>query len=399
MKKAWLRLLFGFMACLFLFGFGYSFAQEEATEPATAPAAAEATPAPAKAGELPPPLEAEMTVAAHWSKNPYPSTVAAGSRVHVVERGDTLWDLAQRYYNNPFLWPQIWDANKYIPNAHWIYPGDPIVIPPLTPITEEQMAQETATEPGAGEEPGGTPYGEQKVSYPIADDADIYCSGFITTRLDEIPLKVVGNEQNVHRVAQSLFDIIYINQGEADGISPGDEFTALHFIRSIEHPVTMQNIGDYVIQSGRIKVVATQEHTSTAQVTYSCDAILVGDTLVPFETVEVPLMTEMPPVDRFSPEGPNAKGYVVFSKNDKGTVGTSDEIIIDMGAKDGITMGTRLVLYRFHEAGYEQTTFEKDLPRRVLGEMVVFKVRENSSVGKIIQMYDWSQIGDRVEVR
>ena len=140
----------------------------------------EASPQP-KSGELPVPLEAEMVVAEHWSKNPYPRTVAAGARVHIVERGDTLWDLAQRYYQNPFLWPQIWDANKYIPNAHWIYPGDPVIIPPLTPISEQMIAQEA--QPGP---PNLVKYlVDHRVPapgiqlYPIALDVDLYCSGFI----------------------------------------------------------------------------------------------------------------------------------------------------------------------------------------------------------------------------
>ena len=31
---------------------------------------------------------------------------------HTVIRDDTLWDLAQRYYSNPFEWRVIWNANR-----------------------------------------------------------------------------------------------------------------------------------------------------------------------------------------------------------------------------------------------------------------------------------------------
>ncbi|PWT90133.1 MAG: hypothetical protein C5B54_07695 [Acidobacteria bacterium] len=406
MNKAGLKLLFGIMACLLLIGSGISYAQEQtqqqnAEEPqakTAAPPQAQASPQP-KSGELPPPLEAEMTVAEHWSKNPYPKTVAAGARVHIVERGDTLWDLAQRYYNNPFLWPQIWDANKYIPNAHWIYPGDPVIIPPLTPISEEKLAQETATEQPGTAAPSTNAGGNAKKMYPIALDVDLYCSGFITKHSDDWKLRIIGNEENTEKVAQSLFDIVYINQGEAEGISPGDEFTALHVVRSLEHPVTLRPLGDYVIQTGRIKVVATQEHTATAQVTYSCDATLNGDYLVPFQPKEVPMLSDLPPVDRFSQEGPNAKGYLVFAKDDLGTVGQFHEVQIDMGANEGVVPGTRLILYRSHEKTYEETTQEQELPRRVLGEMVVFNVQEDTATGRIIQMYDFAEVGDKVEIR
>lgn len=420
MKTAWLKLVFGFMACFFL-SYGICLAQTEGTQTEGAaesqPATAEQAPAPPavtspqpKAGELPPPLEAEMTIAEHWSKNPYPRSVAAGSRLHVVEKGDTLWDLANRYYNNPFLWPQIWDANKYIPNAHWIYPGDPVVIPPLSPVSEEQIAKETPTE----QVPGGAPTGESTGEggpagpsigapevrrNPIALDSDLYCSGFIVKDTGSWKLSVMGSEENIQKVALSLFDVVYINQGEAEGISPGDEFTVLHPIRTIEHPVTLASLGTYVIQTGRIKVVATQEHTATAQITFSCDATSIGDYLVPFEPKEVPLLSDLPPVDRFSQEGPNAKGYIVFTKDDVQSVGQESEVQVDLGAKDGVAPGTRLVIYRSDRKIYDAAKARHDLPRKVLGEIVIFNVQDTTSTGRIIQMYDFAAPGDRVEIR
>jgi LysM repeat protein len=419
MKEAWFKLAFGILACLLLFGFGVALAQTD-TPPADQTQSEEGQPAAAQpdsgtspgaaAGGLPEPMQSEMTVAEHWTKNSsYPRTIAAGSRVHVVEKGDTLWDLAQRYYNNPLLWPQIWDANKYIPNAHWIYPGDPVTIPPMTPVTEQQLAQETATEPVSGQETAGTEEGgpqagtsaippPTKQSAPIALDVDLYCSGYILPDLKHLTLKVFATER-LGQVSQSLFDVVYLNQGEAEGISPGDEFTAIQSLRSLDHPTTLRHIGDYVIQTARVKVVATQEHTATGQITYSCDASLIGDYLIPFEPKEASLLSDLPPIDRFSPEGPNAKGTIVFSKNDLGTVGLSNELEIDLGAKDGIQNGTRLVIFRRHEKNFELQNFEKEVPRRVLGEMVVFNVQDSTATGRIIQNFDGIMIGDQVEVR
>lgn len=411
MKRAWLKLVFGFMACFFL-SYGICLAQTEGTQTGSgqAPEAAATPEAPAatspepKAGELPPPLEAEMTIAEHWSKNPYPRSVAAGSRLHVVVKGDTLWDLAEHYYNNPFLWPQIWDANKYIPNAHWIYPGDPIVIPPLTPISEEQIAKETPTEQVPGGEEGEGQGGPaipppQAKRYPIATDTDLYCSGYIVKDTGAWKLKVLGSEENNQKVALSMFDVIYLNQGEAEGISPGDEFTIIHKIRSLEHPVTLATLGEYVIQTGRVKVVATQEHTATAQITFSCDATTIGDYLIPFEPKEVPLLSDLPPVDRFSPEGPNAKGYIVFAKDDVQSMGSEYQVQIDLGGKDGIAPGTRLVVYRTDRKIYDESKTRHDIPRKVLGEIVIFSVQDSTSTGRIIQMYDFAVPGDRVEIR
>jgi hypothetical protein len=408
MKKASLIKILSLLMVFLLVGYLTAYSQEQTqeqtqeqveTDPATTPdETAQAEPAPA--GQLPPPLEAEMIVAEHWTRNSaYPRSIPVGARVHIVERGDTLWDLSARYLGNPFLWPQIWDQNKYIPDAHWIYPGDPIVISPIEPVSEEQIAEEIDEAPV--EEPPSEPAvtAPVRAAYPIALDVDLYCSGFITPELEVLPHRIIGNEDSHLKVALSTNDIVYLNQGEAEGVSPGDEYTIIHRVRELDHPVTLKDLGDYVVQTGRLKVVATQEHTSTAQITYACDATQVDDVLVPFEPKEVPVFTEMPPVDRYSSEGPNAKGYVVFAKDDLTSIGMGHEIQIDLGARDGIAPGTRLVLYRHHKSDYEQVGIEQDLPRKVLGEMVVFNVQDSTATGRIIQSYHFVEIGDQVEVR
>jgi nucleoid-associated protein YgaU len=47
---------------------------------------------------------------------------------------DCLWRIAefQEIYNDPFLWPKIWQRNqKSIPNPDLIYPGQVLIIPPV----------------------------------------------------------------------------------------------------------------------------------------------------------------------------------------------------------------------------------------------------------------------------
>jgi LysM repeat protein len=67
---------------------------------------------------------------------------------HTVKKGDTLWDLANFYLRNPFLWPQIYKLNTdIVRNPHWIYPGQRLRLPNGQTIVvgEQTKPDSTAT--------------------------------------------------------------------------------------------------------------------------------------------------------------------------------------------------------------------------------------------------------------
>jgi Tfp pilus assembly protein FimV len=58
------------------------------------------------------------------------STVTPAAKTYVVQAGDTLWGLAQRFYGNGFMWPHIYDANQsQISDPNEISVGQQLTIP------------------------------------------------------------------------------------------------------------------------------------------------------------------------------------------------------------------------------------------------------------------------------
>jgi len=47
---------------------------------------------------------------------------------HVVQPGDTLWDISELFLKTPWLWPEIWHVNNQVDNPHLIFPGDIIAL-------------------------------------------------------------------------------------------------------------------------------------------------------------------------------------------------------------------------------------------------------------------------------
>src|SRR6267142_3355251 len=101
---------------------------------------------------------------------------------YTIQKGDTLWDLSQKFLNNPWYWPKIWSLNPSIENPHWIYPGNKLRIVPGEGGAQAPAQVEAPPEQGAGvdsasanatpEEPVEPP-SESNVTPPSSPDLEV----------------------------------------------------------------------------------------------------------------------------------------------------------------------------------------------------------------------------------
>ncbi len=339
----------------------------------------------------PPPQPLHM-VGDHWTPYDPPTEFPEGAKVHVIERGDTLWDLAAKNLGDPYLWPQIWERNPYIKDAHWIYPGDPLVIdiaveaPPAPP--EEQVTPE---EPEVTPAPTPGPTGPEGEPVALGNSADVYC--FAQLRQDEsaFPFSIAGGEEAEYQDDYATGDVVYINGGTAEGVAAGDRFFILARGRILKHPVSGVDMGRIYLQNGQLKVLCAQEHTSIAEITTACDPISVGNLLQPYEATPVPLVFMPEPVTRCDAPNGMPTGTIVYNKDDDLDVGEHTMVMVDLGSADGLYPGQFATVFRDNPV--------KGMPRLVMGEVGIMTVEEHHATAKITRGWAPIRVGDRVEMR
>ncbi|HEV7515208.1 MAG TPA: LysM peptidoglycan-binding domain-containing protein [Thermoanaerobaculia bacterium] len=369
----------------------------------------------------------------HWTAW-NPPTPEAGVQVHTVAKGDTLWDLAKKYYGNPYLWPQLWEKNQYVQDAHWIYPGDPLVLGiQVTP--GDTIAQGGTPGAGTAEAPPGDQGGPAKPDekpapevkgvlsagaaagspIPLGAESDIDCSGYIGDLQESFPYAIIGSEYDIlspqldthtGKVNQGTYgevgtvkyglttgDIIYVNGGRSRGLVPGELFTIIGPDREVLHPLSSDVFGRFYRYLGRARVLSVQEDTAIAEISHACDPIVVGARLQAYQPEPVPLArpTAMRPVNYpAAGEKLASAPSIVLSKDDVVSLGEDSIVWIDRGANADVTPGDIYTIYRLNRPG---------LPPVVLGELAVLSVHSRSSVAKILRSRYTIFVGDRLDLK
>lgn len=332
---------------------------------------------------------------AHAEETTVPSKVLDEERDYIVKKGDTLWDISERFYEDPFLWPRLWNQNQYITNPHFIYPGDRIRLYPYRVLIEQEEVKpppvkEAKPLPPPTEEEAPPPPPPlppppeiiRLVSYP-----EVRSAGFLTKKMKGIG-RIIEAKVDKKRLAAE--DEVYINFRKGIDVLIGDQFTIVRIGDPIRHPITKRKIGRKVQILGRITIIATEEgKAQTALITHAYDSIVRGDELIPF----------FPPQEELSVsrlESP-VYGWIVASKQPKHELVEGDVVYIDQGEENQIVPGNLFDVLRRGKVVRDPVSKKKvKLPDEPIARVAVISTQQKTATAVILNIQLPIHVGDEI---
>lgn len=290
----------------------------------------------------------------------------------------------------------------------------------------------------------------------VAGKTSLYCAGYIKyQRLPHMP-EIVGAEEEQEQRTFADGDVVYLNAGSQQGIKEGQNFQVIRPRGDVKgvHKQKYGFLGTYVQEVGQLQVFKVRENTSAAQITFSCDMILLGDLLSPIPDRESPLQRAETNLDRYADPSGKQTGRLMMAKDSREMVTRSDIVYIDLGSEDQIKHGDYLTIYRplgtgnltrvdneemarnratgfqsdrYRGGGFSnQASRAKDstafvdaegryryrpitsrevkrhrplMPRKIVGEMVVINVQTRTATAIITRVVSEVHTGDWVEIQ
>ena len=301
---------------------------------------------------------------------------------HIVVKGDTLWDISEKFFNDPWKWPQIWGLNKdTIKDPHWIYPGDVVVLDRATGTLH-------VGEPISSPKPSASPPSEVvKLSPQIRIGASEH------NPIPSISTKVIGPflsrplviEENGLSGAPSIVgsfeqrvllgndDIAYVKGLSED---KGLLWQVYRPGKKLVDPDSDEVLGYEASYLGDAEVEKFAE-ISTLRITKSIQEMNKGDRLT---QASVELLSNYVPR---APEGKIA-ARVISIYGGVNQAGQNAVITLNKGIRDGVENGHVLALYRKGEVLKERGEIIT-LPDVRYGLIFVFRTFEKVAYALVLQ--------------
>jgi hypothetical protein len=355
---------------------------------------------------------------------------------HTVARGETLWSIAQMYFNDPLLWPEIYRLNtSIVEDPHWIYPGEVLSLAPMyavaqggdtvavTPDTTVLAADtvtasgdtvvaivplDTAVVPidtipadttGLIVEPPPPPIAEtnetifdrRRTNRQIVQDVlrayvnqpyrplrpgEFYAAGFLTES-EQLPWgQVLGSTATsaIHRLSESSSAQIF------NEISVRPPHNASYHVGDslllvrIDRGIEFGRWGEVVVPTGIARVTSIEEQQVLAEVVSQFGRIHDGELAMPLEPFRDPGQVRPVPVEQ------GLSGKLIAPRDARVIAGAQQYFFIDKGRRDGITPGDVFEVFKPAEGAIGTASEE------VRAVMMIVHTRERSATGLLLQI-------------
>lgn len=313
---------------------------------------------------------------------------------YTVKEGDTLWGISAMFLQDPWLWPEIWQANPQIPNPHLIYPGDVIAMvyidgkPRLT--IERGATSGGSAAMGASRAAPRSTDGRTVVLTPtikkVPNDRAIPAlpleaiNNFLIRirlvregELEAAPYVVAGHEK---KLIGGSGDDFYVR----GTLLPGVDFYGIY--RQGDPYIdkdTEELLGLKAEDIGSAQVKKVEGQVATVAATRSVREIRIGDRLLPHEERRLD--------SSFFPVAPDTdiKGKIISVEGGVTQVGYLDVVAINRGERDGLKVGNLLGIFKAGEQVQDRVAGDViTLPSERAGMLMVFRSYEKMSFGLVL---------------
>jgi hypothetical protein len=240
---------------------------------------------------------------------------------YTVRKGDTLWDLSERFFGSPFQWPELWKENSQIPNPHLIFPGDRI-----------SLFQ-----------------GRWRDGYPVSagdGSGQLNRAGFFTYHgmdrigfIREEPMAPFGTifKTAEDKMIAGTHDLVYIKQAAETPLAVGSLFTTYRVFNPLIEKKTRQKIGFQHYMTGVVEITQSNAHIAVGKIVRVYREIRVNDHLIPYQDRSSELKLQASP--------PDMTGKLIISEENTVEMGDNTIAFIDKGVNDGIQPGQVYAIY------------------------------------------------------
>lgn len=287
---------------------------------------------------------------------------------YTVVEGDTLWDISQKFLQDPWRWPELWQGNPKVENPDLIYPGDVLVLTFLDgkPVLRSLRRETVKLSPAARSSdfldsiPPIDPRAIQAyINSPlVTDEEELMKAGYIVEGVDK-------------RLLMGKYDQFY-----ARGIDDQsfDQYRMFRPGREFIDPVSKEHLGWEAVHVGDARMLKEGDPSRLSILSTHLD-VAIRDRLRPIETKNgLPFFYPKPPSNK------DIRGKILEMPHRSTEVGPLTVVALNLGERENVEPGDVFRILSQSDLRKDPVTKETyRLPEEKIGLLMVFRTFEKVS--------------------